>query len=505
MHERRIGAILSYLNIAATIIIQFAYTPIMLRILGQNEFGVYSLSNSIVAYLGLLNFGFSGSYLKFYSRYKANEDFLSIKKLNAIYMIVFAFIAILIFIGGYTLIENIELIIDRSFTASEIALTKTLMCIMTINMAVMMPNNVFTSIIVAHEKFIFSKMLSLLQTLGNPCLALPLLLLGYGSKGMSLVLLFLSIISLAFNILYCRQKLKVGFEFHNLDWHVLKEIMSFSVFIFLWSIVDQLNWQVGKVILANLIGSTAVAIYTVGMQFTNLFLVFSTAISGVFNPQIYSYVYEKDARKKLTNLMIKVGRLQFYVVFYIWLGYVVFGRSFMNLWAGPNYDDAYYIGLWLMTPIVIALLQNTGIEILRAFNKHQMRTILHLAFAIVNVVISIPLTKMYGVIGCAIGSCISTFASSTLVSNYFYSKVIKLDMKAFFREVISFYPVIILTSACGFVINKFFVIENWGSLCLYGLIFSVAYIYISILYGFNDYERGLLNQIIFKFKKLIRH
>lgn len=505
MNERRIGAILSYLNIAATIIIQFAYTPIMLRILGQNEFGVYSLSNSIVAYLGLLNFGFSGSYLKFYSRYKVNEDILSIKKLNAIYMIVFAFIAILIFIGGYTLIENIELIIDRSFTASEITLTKTLMCIITINIAVMMPNNVFTSITVAHEKFIFSKMLSLLQTLGNPCLALPLLFLGYGSKGMSIVLLLLSVISLIINIIYCRQKLHVGFVFRGIDWHVLKEIMSFSVFIFLWSIVDQLNWQVGKVILANLIGSTAVAIYTVGMQFTNLFMVFSTAISGVFNPQIYSYVYEKDARKKLTYLMIKVGRLQFYVVFYIWLGYVVFGRSFMNLWAGPNYDDAYYIGLWLMTPIVIALLQNTGIEILRAFNKHQMRTILHLAFAVVNVVISIPLTKIYGVIGCAIGSCISTFASSTLVSNYFYSKVIKLDMKAFFREIINFYPVVILTSICGFVINKFCTINNWSSLCLYGSLFSAIYLIVVVRYGFNKYEKDLMNQAIAKMKALIGH
>ena len=505
MNERKIGAILSYVNIAASIIIQFAYTPIMLRILGQNEFGVYSLSNSIVAYLGLLNFGFSGSYLKFYSKYKADKDILSIKKLNGIYMIVFTFIAILIFMGGYALMQNIELIIDRSFTASEIALTKTLMCIMTINMAVMMPNNVFTSIAVAHEKFLFSKMLSLLQTLGNPCLALPLLLLGYGSKGMSSVLLLLSVISLIINIIYCRQKLHVGFVFRGIDWYVLREIMSFSVFIFLWSIVDQLNWQVGKVILANLLGSTAVAIYTIGMQFTNLFMVFSTAISGVFNPQIYNYVYEKDAREKLTKLMIKVGRLQFYIVFYIWLGYVFFGRSFICLWAGKNYEEAYDIGLWLMTPILIALLQNTGIEILRAFNKHQIRTILHLVFAVVNVVISIPLTKMYGVIGCAIGSCISTFASSTLVSNYFYSKVIKLDMKAFFREIVGFYPVIILSSICGFCINKFCIIEGWGSLCLYGLIFSMVYAIVSICYGFNDYERGLFTQALAKLSIRLRN
>lgn len=502
MSERKIGAFLSYVNIAITIISQLVYTPIMLRILGQNEFGVYSLSNSIVAYLGLLNFGFSGSYLKFYSKYRLNHDVLSIKKLNAVYLMVFAFISVLICLGGYGLIQNIDLIIDRSFTSAEVKLTKILMVIMTANMAVMMPNNVFTSITVAHEKFIFSRSLSLLQTLGNPCLSLPLLLLGYGSKGMSIVLLLLSVISLIINAFYCKEKLNVGFEFHNIDWTILKEILCFSIFIFIWSIVDQLNWQVGKLILANFIGSTAVAIYTVGMQFTNLFIVFSTAISGVFNPQIYSYVYERNACEKLTDLMIKVGRLQFYVVFYIWITYVVFGKCFIKLWAGPEYNEAYYIGLLLMTPIMIALLQNTGIEILRAFNKHQMRTVVHFIMGVINVIISIPLTKMYGIFGCAIGSCISTFISSTLVSNYFYVKVIKLNMKRFFKAIIRLYKVVSLNILMAIFVRQFCTLESWEELCIYGTAFSVIYIIICIKYGFNDYEDNLLKQVINKFRKI---
>ena len=96
MNQRKIGAILSYLNIFVVILTQLIYTPIMLYILGQNEFGVYSLSESIIAYLGLLNFGFSGSYLKFYSKYKLENDILSIKRLNAIYLIVFIGISILL-------------------------------------------------------------------------------------------------------------------------------------------------------------------------------------------------------------------------------------------------------------------------------------------------------------------------------------------------------------------------------------------------------------------------
>lgn len=496
MNQRRAGALLSYLNIFLAIIIQFAYTPIMLRILGQQEFGVYSLSESVIAYLGLLNFGFSGSYLKFYSQYKAQNDNLSIKKLNAIYLIVFVIISILICIGGYSIVQNIKFIIGDNFTENELQLTKILMVIMTVNMAVMMPNNAFTSITIAHERFIFAKLLTIFKTVGSPLFALPLLLLGYGSKGMSFVLMGISIISLFLNIYYCLQKLKIGFEFRNLNWYVLKDIFVFSIYIFLWSIVDQLNWQVGKVVLANIVGSTAVAVYTIGMQFTTLFMVFSTAISGVFTPQIYNCVYEKDASKKLTELMIKVGRVQFYVVFFIWIAFVIFGKPFINLWAGTEYENAYFVGLLLMTPIIIALTQNIGIEILRAYNKHQIRTLLHLLLALVNICIIIPLTKEYGEIGCALGTCISTFVSSTVISNYFYSKIIKLNIRLFFKEMLKFVPCISILSIMGIALVMLIKIHTWVNLIFYITLFTLFYIFIMVKFAFNDYEKSLLKRFV---------
>lgn len=502
MNERKAGALLSYLNIFLAIIIQFAYTPIMLRILGQNEFGVYSLSESVIAYLSLLNFGFSGSYLKFYSKYKAENNIVKIKKLNAIYLIVFALIAVFICVGGFAIVQNVETIVGRNFSEDEKTLTKVLMTILTINMALMMPNNAFTSITIAHERFIFAKLIAIFKTIASPLVSLPVLLLGYGSKGISLVLLVITIISLILNVYYCKQKINVGFEFRNLDWSVLKEIFNFSFFIFLWSIVDQLNWQAGKIILANLKGSATVAVYTIGIQFTSLFMIFSTAISGVFTPQIYNFVYQKEAVKKLTILMIKVGRLQFYIVFFIWISYVIFGRQFIILWAGYNYEKSYAVGLLLMTPIIIALTQNVGIEILRAYNKHQKRTLMHLIMALVNIVISIPLTKMFGEIGCAIGTCFSTFISSTLIANYFYSRIIKLDIKLFFLEMLKFVPSAIILFLIGIVITWFADITTWFNLIIYILIFSCVYFFVMINMAFNQYEKDLLTRFLNKLIKI---
>ena len=64
-NELKAGVLLSYVNLAIGMIIPIIYTPVMLRLLGQAEYGLYSLSNSVISYLSLLTFGLGGSILRY--------------------------------------------------------------------------------------------------------------------------------------------------------------------------------------------------------------------------------------------------------------------------------------------------------------------------------------------------------------------------------------------------------------------------------------------------------
>lgn len=70
VNQLKMGAILSYLSIVIQSLCAIIYTPVMLRLLGQNEYGLYQLGSSAVSYLSLLSFGFNSSYVKFYFEYK---------------------------------------------------------------------------------------------------------------------------------------------------------------------------------------------------------------------------------------------------------------------------------------------------------------------------------------------------------------------------------------------------------------------------------------------------
>lgn len=66
------------------------------------------------------------------------------------------------------------------------------------------------------------------------------------------------------------------------------------------------------------------------------------------------------------------------------------------MWAGNDYSGTYPIALLLIIPVTIPLIQNIGIEIQKAKNMHQFRSWVYLGIAVLNVLLSIPLAKVYG-------------------------------------------------------------------------------------------------------------
>lgn len=88
-NEIIIGAILSYVQMALTILIELIYTPIMIRLLGRSEYGLYNTVASTISMLSILSLGFNSSYVRFHAKYKISNDNASIYKLMNPYLVIF--------------------------------------------------------------------------------------------------------------------------------------------------------------------------------------------------------------------------------------------------------------------------------------------------------------------------------------------------------------------------------------------------------------------------------
>ncbi len=505
LNQRKMGTILQYTQMALSMVVSLAYTPVMLRILGQSEYGLYSLASSIISYLSILSLGFAASYICFYSRYKAKGDDKGIASLNGMFLSVFFVIAAVAAIAGVILSFNVGnfFTADKGYTPSDINTARILMLFLTVNLALSFPTSLFMSYVTSQEEFVFQKLINIGKTVVAPLVTLPLLLLGYGSVGMVMVTTGVTVVIDLTNVFYCFKKLKMRISFKNMKPVLLKEIAGFSIFIAINQIIDQINWNVDKVILAKMINAEAVAIYSVAAHVHVLYNSFSTAISNVFVPAIHRIIAEKkeDMDQRLTEIFIKTGRIQYAVMMLILTGLIFFGQYFIKVWAGEEYALSYHIMLLLTAPTTIALIQNIGIEIQRGKNKHRFRSYVYLAMAIINIGISIALCNIFGTIGTAIGTALSLIIANGIIMNIYYHKALGINIIKFWGEIIKMSSGLILPVIAGILICVYIKINSIPVFLILVIGYTALYALSMWVLGLNDYERDLFSKPI---KKLIK-
>lgn len=394
--EIKIGAILSYIIIIVNMLIGVLYTPILTAKLGQTEYGLYSLVTSVISYLTILDFGFGNAIIIYTTRYRNKNEKDKEQKLHGMFFIIYSIIGIIAGIIGAILWFNVDNLFGNTMSEGELSTAKVLMGILTFNLVATFPLSIFSSIITSYEKFVFSKTLNLLRIILNPIIMLVLLNFGVKSIGLVILVTVLNITTLILNFIYCKTKLKIKLKFGKIDFKLLKEIMAYSVWIFLNSIMDKINWSLDQFVLGIYAGSVAVAIYAVAGQLNQMYMNFSTAISGVLLPKVTKMESDHASNKEFTDIFIKTGRIQFIVMALIITGFVLFGKEFIEImWVGPEYSESYIIACILMIPTTIPLIQNVGLNILQAKNKYKFRVIVLMVFAVVNVILSIILSQLY--------------------------------------------------------------------------------------------------------------
>ena len=71
MNQLKAGAALNYAVILLNIGVGLGYTPYLLRMLGQSEYGLYSLVASVISYLTLLDLGLGNAVVRYTAKYRA--------------------------------------------------------------------------------------------------------------------------------------------------------------------------------------------------------------------------------------------------------------------------------------------------------------------------------------------------------------------------------------------------------------------------------------------------
>ncbi|WP_427042670.1 polysaccharide biosynthesis protein (plasmid) [Fusobacterium sp. SB021] len=472
-NELKIGSFLSILSIILGSVINIFYTPMYMKYLGTTDYGINSLVQSIMGYIGMLNLGLGSAMVRYTVRYRAEGKFEEEKSLNGMFLTIFTVIMFIsIVIGAYIYYILPDLFIEK-FTMEELIKTRKVFVITMIGTAISFSVSVFSTNINSREKFLYQKSLYLLKMIMTPIAGAVLMISGFGLTAVVAVTVILGLITNIFDIIYAF-KIGMRIKFNNFDFEILKDISKYSFYIFLNIIIDRVYWGSDRIIIGKFIGPLAVGIYSIASIFNQIYMSLSTAVSGVLFPRINKLVVEKKYNE-LSNMFIKVGRIQYILLGLVSSGFIIFGNEFIYLWLGRGYTEVYKIALWIMIPLTIPLIQNTGIAIVQARNKHQFRSIVYFFIAVLNVITSIILVKNYGAIGCAVATGISFTVGNIIIINIYYWKRVDINIPLFWKNISKMSIPIVITMVFGYLLNYFIKDYNIINFILKGFIYTAIY------------------------------
>ncbi|MFH6769262.1 oligosaccharide flippase family protein [Gaetbulibacter aquiaggeris] len=506
MSQIKTGAFLNYTTIVVVNIVGLVMTPLILNYLGKAQYGIYLTIGALVGTISLLDFGLNNTVVRFVAKYKAEEDTKGQENFLATTILIYIGISSLVLITGFIFYGYIDTYFTK-MTSEEIGIAKVIFAILVFNVAIGLPGGALTGICYGYEKFVFPKTLGLIKYILRSLVIVGVLL--FGGKAIALVVVdtLFNILIIAITGYFVFNNLNVKIKIHSFSIKFIKEIFSYSVWIFIFALVGIFQWKAGHWVLGRISPPEVLSVYGIGIVLGTYYGAFSTAISSMFLPRATKMSVDNVSGEELTDMMIKIGRLSFIILMFILTSFILFGKQFVTLWVGGELGEegsyqSWIIALMIMVAYTLPLVQGFGNSILEAKNKLKFKAILYLSFMILGTGLGAILAIKYGAIGMMAGSVIAWIIVQNIM-NLYYHKKIGLNIPRFFKELLNkTFLTVIVAFGLGYLINLLpFFGNGWFNFITKAIPYTFVFCLLMYYTGLIEFEKALFKNTFSKILK----
>lgn len=492
----KLGAVLSYFAILVNIVTGLLYTPWMIRCIGREEFGLYTLAMSVIS-LFVFDFGLSSAVTRFISKYLAKgEEEKANNFLGLVYKLYLGIDVLLfvVLVGVYFFIPQIY----KELTPDEIEKFKIVYAMAACYSVFSFPFIPVNGVLTSYEKFIQLKLCDVFHKLVIVVTMSVCLLLGYGLYALVMVNALSGALTIVAK-LYCIKrytKSRVNLSYSSKS--ELKGIASYSGWVTVKSLSQRCIMNVAPSILGMLSGSAEIAVLGIAITLEAYTFTFSNAINGMFLPKVSRNIANNV---DILPLMIRIGRIQIIVIGLIVTGFVLFGNEFIHLWVGDKFKDSYMCAVLMIIPSFFHLPQEIAHQTVYAMNKVKIEAKVFILMAVVNIAGAFFFAPRFGATGIGMSICFAYFLR-TIGMDIIYYRQMKLDILSFFsKSYIPFLLPLIPVLCIGILIDLFFPIHGWIGLSIQVVLYSIVYCLIVYSIFMNKSERNLILSPINKVTK----
>lgn len=407
----------NWVNLLVTIAIAFVVSPVLVKTLGKELYGVWTLVVSVTGYFTVLDFGVNTAIVRYISSSTARSDDDRARAVYSTSMAIFGMTSsvVLVFslIFGYFFQDLFQLYhIPRSylyavFLISALDLAGGLVC------------SVFLGTLAGLQEFKFINGTSISINIVRSVVLVLLLKSGYTLLALASLQLAASAVRALCQYLRLRGKyVHLRFDRSAVNRDTVKLIYNYSVYSFVIAVALKLLFYTDSVVIGAMIGVSQVAFYAIPSTLLDYLEKFVWAMISVQVPMISANeatgaggvnerLYITGTRYTLLFSMPVVISLYFY------------GDDFITLWMGPEFGER---SLWVLRLLLIgfgfSFSQMIAHGILKGTSRHRVLAYILAFEALANLGMSVALARPYGIEGVAVGTMIPLVLAAGCVLCY---------------------------------------------------------------------------------------
>jgi O-antigen/teichoic acid export membrane protein len=402
-----------YLAIGVEAALGLVVLPFNVAHLGKSGYGLWMLTASVTAYFSVLDLGYSGALVKFVAQYRARHDRAALNEILSTTFFLFTAVGVI----TYLVAIAIAVFLGRLFQLSpeQIHVGRVVLLIISLNVAVGTPFNVFGSVINGFQRYDLNNIVGTASSILTALVNVAVLAAGFGlielvaATTLVRLLTYLVYRSNAYQVFPGLRIRAASFRRER-----VREVTLFSVYMLLIDCANKMNYSVDALVIGAFLGTSAVAVWTVGQRLAELTQRLTNQLNDVLFPTV---VDNSTAARtnRLQSIFIQGTCLSLATVIPIGGAMMLMAGPLVKAWVGSDFAGSVLVLRLLSATVIIRVGNATAGTVLKGAGEHRLVAFTNVGAAVVNLALSVALVKPLGLAGVAIGTLIPICLASTLV------------------------------------------------------------------------------------------
>ena len=409
------NAVANWIGFAVQLVLAFFMSPILVHGLGAPRYGVWSLVESVLAYLMLFDLGVAASVVRYVARFEANGD---LKRLNRIFSTTLGIFAAAGLVAMLLALALASVGSTLTNVPAELADEAHWMLILLgFNLAIGLPLNVFPCLLDGLGRFPAKTAIRTAGLLLRTGFFLAVLWNQGGLIALAWAITACNILEHVALAAACWWYLPgLRFSFSLFDRETFQLVRGYSFQAFVAMVAGRISFQTDALVIGAFLAPQFITYFAVAARLLEYAKNSLRAATTVLTPAVSAFEARGESGA-IRAVFIDSTRYVLWFILPVQAGLHLLGKPFLALWMGPEYGGWSYPTLVILAlPLSLLMSQSVSGRVLYGLGQLRWFTVVVVLEAVANLLLSLALVRPFGIEGVAWGTTIPNIVGNLVVA-----------------------------------------------------------------------------------------